>query len=175
MEVKETIISILPELEELEDVDFRQFSPPYPNLLKAFLESGKRGLPEFERFAEETVGREAVALVLLSLLQYLLIRYRRFNEYNVVKPAIKVLLTLKGWLIENGLEREWEKVLGSFIGYIVSMLPRIVENEDPETARAYGSLIESLAEEASERFNDEYYDELLEKTRKVMEKIPDEP
>ena len=172
MEVKETIIAILPELEELEDVDFRQFSPPYPNLLKAFLESGKRGLPEFERFAEETVGREAVALVLLSLLQYLLIRYRRFNEYNVVKPVIKVLLTLKGWLIENGLEREWEKVLGSFIGYIVSMLPRIVENEDPETARAYGSLIESLAKEASERFNDEYYDELLEKTRKVMEKNP---
>ncbi|WP_456422483.1 hypothetical protein [Thermococcus sp.] len=175
MEVKEAIMAILPELEELEDVDFRQFSPPYPNLLKAFLESGKKGLPEFERFAGETVGREAVAQVLLSLLQYLLIRYRRFNEYNVVKPTIKVLLTLKGWLLENGFEREWEKVLGSFAGYIVSMLPLIVENEDPETARAYGSLIESLTEEASERFNDEYYDELLEKTREIVGKIPGEP
>lgn len=175
MEVKKAIMAILPELEELEDVDFRQFSPPYPNLLKAFLESGKVGLPEFERFAGEIVGKEAVAQVLLSLLQYLLIRYRRFNEYNVVKPAIKVLLTLKGWLLENGFEREWGKVLGSFIGYIVSMLPLIVENEDPGTAIAYGSLIESLAEEASERFNDEYYDELLEKTREIVEKIPREP
>ena len=171
MEVKEAIMAILPELEELGEVDFRQYSPPYPNLLKAFLESGKKGLPEFERFAESTVGKEAVGGVLLSLLQYLLIRYRRFEDYSVVKPAIKVFLTLKGWLIENGFEKEWDRVLGSFIGYLVSMLPLIAEREEGDMALVYAKLIEDLTREASEKFDEEYYHELLERVNELKKDI----
>ncbi|WP_457741842.1 hypothetical protein [Thermococcus sp.] len=168
MDVKKIMLAILPELEELEDVNFRQFSPPYPNLLKAFLESGEIGLSAFQKLAEETVGKEAVGQVLLSLLQYLLIRYRRFNEYSVVKPAIKVFLTLKGWLKENGFEEDWDRVLGSFIGYLVSMLPLIEERENRETALAYAKLIEDLTKEASEKLNDEYYDELLTRSKNLV-------
>ena len=171
MEVKKAIMAILPELEELGEVDFRQYSPPYPNLLKAFLESGKKGLPEFERFAEDTVGKDAVGQVLLSILQYLLIRYRRFGEYTVVKPAIKVFLTLKGWLIENGFVEDWNRVLGSFIGYLVSMLPLIAEHEDKETALAYAKLIEDLTKEAVEKFDEEYYHELLERVNELKKSI----
>ena len=171
MEVKEAIMAILPELEELDEVDFRQYSPPYPNLLRAFLESGKKGLPEFERFAGSTVGKDAVGGVLLSLLQYLLIRYRRFEDYSVVKPAIKVFLTLKGWLIENGFEKEWDRVLGSFIGYLVSMLPLIAEREEGDMALAYAKLIEDLTREASEKFDEEYYHELLERVNELKKDI----
>ncbi|WP_297469637.1 hypothetical protein [Thermococcus sp.] len=171
MEVKEAIMAILPELEELDEVDFRQYSPPYPNLLKAFLESGKKGLPEFERFAESTVGKDAVGQILLSLLQYLLIRYRRFKDYSVVKPAIKVFLTLKGWLLENGFEKEWDRVLGSFIGYLVSMLPLIAEREEGDMALAYAKLIEDLTREASEKFDEEYYHELLERVNELKKDI----
>jgi len=171
MKTKEALLAILPELEELNDVDFSQYAPPYPNLLTAFLESGEKGLPAFQRFAERAVGKEAVGQVLLSLLQYLLIRYRRFNEYTVVKPAVKVFLTLKGWLNENGFGEDWDRVLGSFIGYLVSMVPMIAEHEDKETALAYAKLIEDLAREASEKFNDEYYDELLKRAVELRKKI----
>jgi len=171
MKIKEAVLSILPELEELKEVDFRQYAPPYPNLLTAFLESGENGLPAFQRFAEKVAGREVVGQVLLSLLQYLLIRYRRFNEYAVVRPAVKVFLTLKGWLKENGFEEDWDRVLSSFIGYFVSMVPMIAEHEDKETALAYAKLIEDLAREASEKFNDEYYDELLERALELRKKI----
>ncbi|WP_297480885.1 hypothetical protein [Thermococcus sp.] len=170
MEVKEAIMAILPELEELGEVDFEQYSPPYPNLLKAFLESGKKGLPEFERFTESTVGKDAVGRVLLSLLQYLLIRYRRFEDYSVVKPTIKVFLTLKGWLIENGLGKDWNRVLGSFIGYLVSMLPLIAEHEDKDIALAYTKLMENLTREASEKFDEDYYYELLERVNELKKK-----
>jgi len=173
MKTKEAIMAILPELEELEEVDFRQYAPPYPNLLRTFLESGEKGLPAFQRLAEETVGKEAVGQFLLSLLQYLLIRYRRLGEYAVVKPAVKVFLTLKGWLTENGLTEDWHRVLGSFIGYLVTMLPLMAEHENRETALAYARLIESLVEEASEKFDDEYYDELLRQAREFRKKIGD--
>lgn len=174
MRTKEAIMAILPELEELEEVDFRQYAPPYPNLLKAFLESGEKGLPAFQRLAEETVGKEAVGHVLLSLLQYLLIRYRRFGEYAVVKPTVKVFLTLKGWLTENGLTEDWHRILGSFVGYLVTMLPIIAEHEDKETALAYAKLVEGLVEEASEKFNNEYYDELLTRVREFRKKIEED-
>ena len=171
MKTKKALLAILPELEELRDVDFRQYAPPYPNLLAAFLESGERGLPAFQKFAERAVGKEAVGQVLLSLLQYLLIRYRRFNEYTVVKPTVKVFLTLKGWLNENGFEEDWDRVLGSFIGYLVSMVPMIGEHEDKGLALAYARLIEDLAREASEKFNDEYYDELFKRAVELRKKI----
>jgi|GEM_PF-1823716 len=171
METKKTIMSILPELEELEGVDFRQYSPPYPDLLRAFSERGAKGLPAFQRFAEERVGKEAVGQILLSVFQYLLIRYRRFGEYSVVKPAVKIFLTLKGWLNENGFEEDWNRVLGSFVGYLVSMLPLIAEHEEKETALAYAKLIEDLAREACEKFDDEYYDELLERAREFRRKV----
>ena len=171
MKTREALLAILPELEELTEVNFSQYAPPYPNLLTAFLESGEKGLIEFQRFAERAVGKEAVGQVLFSLLQYLLIRYRRFNKYTVVKPAVKVFLTLKGWLNENGFENDWNRVLGSFIGYLVSMVPMIVEHEDKETALAYAKLIEDLAREASEKFNNEYYDELLRRSVELRKKI----
>jgi len=171
MDTKAAVMAILPELEELEDVDFGQYAPPYPRLLEEFIRSGERGLPAFQRFAEKNVGKEAVGRVLLSVLQYFIIRYRRFGDYNVVKPAIKVFLTLKGWLNENGFEKDWERVLGSFVGYLVDMLPSIIEREDKNTALAYLTLIEGFAREAAEKFDNEYYDELKLQVEKLRETL----
>ncbi|MBP1910787.1 hypothetical protein [Thermococcus stetteri] len=168
----ETLMKILPQIEEIEGVDFSQFNPPYPGVIDAFKKSGRKGLVEFQRFVEEIgLGKEVVRSFLVSLFQYLLIRYRRFNEYTVVKPAVKVFITLKGWLNENGFERDWEKLLSSFVGYLVSMLPMIVENEDCETAGAYAVLIAKLAKEAMEKFNDEYYDELFKATNEILNEL----
>ncbi|WP_297507069.1 hypothetical protein [Thermococcus sp.] len=166
--MERAVMAILPEIIELEEVDLRQFSPPYPNLLKAFLESGGKGLRDFQSFAERTLGKEVVGQFLISLFQYLIIRYRRFNEYQVVKPAVKVFITLKGWLNENGFERDWEKLLSSFIGYLVMMMPAIAENEACESANAYLTVIRDLAEEASRRFESDYYDELLQKAEENL-------
>ncbi|WP_297501435.1 hypothetical protein [Thermococcus sp.] len=165
------VMAVLPEITELEEVDLRQFSPPYPNLLKAFVESGGKGLRDFQSFAERTVGKEVVGQFLISLFQYLIIRYRRFNEYSVVKPAVKVFITLKGWLNENGFKRDWEKLLSSFIGYLVMMVPSITKNEDCETVNAYLTVIRNLTEEASRRFDSEYYDELLQRAEESLKAL----
>ncbi|ASJ07365.1 hypothetical protein [Thermococcus pacificus] len=171
MRVKEAIMAILPELEELGEVEFGQYSPPYPNLLFAFLGSGKRGLPEFERFAEKTVGKDAVGQILLSLLQYLLIRYRRYGEYSVVKPTIKVFLTLNGWLNEKGFESEWKLLLHNFIGYLVDMAAKIEEREDCETALSYLTVVYRLTKEASEDFTEEYFRKLSETVGEKLDSL----
>ncbi|WP_297487923.1 hypothetical protein [Thermococcus sp.] len=168
---KKLIKAVLPEILELEEVDFGQFSPPYPKLLRAFWESGGRGLREFQKFSEESVGKKAVGQLLISLLQYLLILHRRFNEYSVVKPAVKVFITLKGWLNENGFERDWERLLSSFIGYLVTMVPAIAEKEDCESANAYLTVIRDLTEEASKRFDSDYYDELLQGVEESLKEL----
>jgi hypothetical protein len=171
----ETVMKILPQIEEMRDVDFSQFNPPYPGVIDAFEKSGREGLVEFQKFVEESgLGKEVVRSFLVSLLQYLLIRYRRFNEYAVVKPAVKVFITLRGWLNENGFERDWEKLLASFVGYLVSMMPMIVENEDCETAGAYTVVIAKLAREAMEKFNDEYYDELFKAANRILDELREE-
>ncbi|ASJ11104.1 hypothetical protein A3L12_07230 [Thermococcus sp. P6] len=156
MKVKEAILAVLPEMAELEEVDFSKYSV-YQGLLSEFAGSGRRGLVEFQRFAEEKGDKAVVGRFLLSLLQYLLIRYRRYGEYSTVKPAIKVLVTLKGWLNENGYERDWLKVLHSFVGYTVDMMEAISEKEECDVALAYLELIHNLTLEARRGFTESYY------------------
>ena len=168
----ETVMRILPQIEEMKGIDFSQFNPPYPEVIKAFQKSDRVGLVEFQKFVEENgLGKEVVRSFLVSLFQYLLIRYRSFNEYDAVKPAVKVFITLKGWLNENGFGWDWKKLLASFVGYLVSMLSLIVENEDCETAGAYAVLIAKLAKEAMENFNDEYYDELFKAVNEALNEL----
>jgi len=165
----EDIIKILPQIEEIEKVDFSQFTPPYPRMIAAFVKSGRRGLHEFQRFVEENgLGKEVVKSFLIALFQYLLIRYRRFGEYSVVRPLIKIFVLLRDWLNKNNLEKDWEKLLSSFVGYLLMVAPAIVENEDCRSADFYLTIINDLAQEASIRFDSDYYDEILKRTREIL-------
>ena len=84
MNVKGAIMRIFPEIPEFDEVDFSQYSTPYAAVLEAFLKSGKTGLREFEEFVEENGGTKAdVGKFLISIFQYLLIRYRRYGDEKV--------------------------------------------------------------------------------------------
>lgn len=172
MDVKTAVMSVLPEMEELSDVDFSQYSSQYLSVVKAFAENGKRGLREFEDFVKGS-GFEVsvVGNFLISLFQYLLIRYRRYGEYSVVKPAVKTFITLKGWLNENGFEREWKLLLHNFVGYLVDMAAKIGEREDCETALSYLTVTYRLAKEASESFAGEYFERLAETAEKGLDSL----
>ncbi len=172
MDARTAIISVLPEIEGLDEVDFSQYASQYLPLVKAFAESGGRGLGEFENFVKRN-GLEVsvVGNFLISLFQYLLIRYRRYGEYSVVKPAVKTFITLKGWLNENGFEREWELLLHNFVGYLVDMMAEIEKNEDCETALSYLTVIYRLAVEASESFAEEYFERLAETAERGLDSL----
>ncbi|MDI3475104.1 MAG: hypothetical protein PWQ95_832 [Thermococcaceae archaeon] len=169
MGLKEALLKVFPEIPELDKVDFSQYSPPYPSLLEAYLREGEEGLRGFEEYAKEkTGGLVPVERVLVSLFQYLLIRYRRFCEYSVVKPAVKVFITLKGWLNENGFEREWKLLLHNFAGYLADMMGKIAENEDCELANAYLTTIYRLMEEARNIFPEKYFADLEESAKSIL-------
>ncbi|ASJ00315.1 hypothetical protein A3K92_01885 [Thermococcus gorgonarius] len=172
MDTKTAIMKVLPELEELKEVDFSKYSSQHLALVKAFGESGKSGLAEFEEFIREKGLDESTAgNFLISLFQYLLIRYRRYGEYSVVKPAIKVFLTLKGWLNEKGFENEWRLLLHNFVGYLVDMATKIEEREDCETALSYLTVVYRLTKEASENFTEEYFRRLLETVEEKLDSL----
>ena len=138
MNVKGAIMRIFPEIPEFDEVDFSQYSTPYAAVLEAFLESGKTGLREFEEFVEENGGTKAdVGKFLISIFQYLLIRYRRYGDEKVEVPAFKVFLTLKGWLNENGFENDYRRLMHSFVGYLVDIAEKIAEKSDCELGPAY--------------------------------------
>jgi DNA-binding transcriptional ArsR family regulator len=169
MDARNAVIRILPELQELEEVDFSKYSSQYLPLIRAFSETGRTGLNEFETFVRENgLEPSTVGNFLISLFQYLLIRYRRYGEYPVVKPAIKVFITLKGWLNENGFEKEWKLLLHNFAGYIVDMAEKTVEREDCEEALAYLTFAYRIAEEAAENFREEYFGELRAKVEEML-------
>ncbi|ASJ02387.1 hypothetical protein A3L09_03525 [Thermococcus profundus] len=172
MDARNAVMRILPELRELEEVDFSKYSSRYLPLISAFAETGRTGLTEFEAFVRENgLESSTVGNFLISLFQYLLIRYRRYNEYSVVKPAIKVFITLKGWLNENGFEKEWKLLLHNFAGYIVDMAGKTAEREDCETALAYFTTAYRLAEEAAENFKEKYFGELREKAGEMLKSL----
>ncbi|NJE41870.1 hypothetical protein [Thermococcus sp. GR6] len=161
MNIKEAVAKIFPEIPELDDVDFSQYATPYAALLTEFEKSDGKGLLEFQRFIKENGGEKAVVgRFIISLLQYLLIRYRRYGEREVIIPSVKIFITLKGWLIENGYERDWLNLFHNFLGYLVDMMPHIAESEDCDMANAYLTLIHSLTLEAKETFPEEYFQEL---------------
>ena len=172
MDAKNAVLRVLPELQELEEVDFSSYSSQYLPPVKAFAESGGSGLGEFEDFVRRN-GLEVsvVGNFLVSLFQYLLIRYRRYGEYSAVKPAVKTFLTLKGWLNENGFEQEWKLLLHNFVGYIVDMMAEIGEREDCETALSYLTVTYRLAKEASENFAEEYFKKLAETAEKKLQSL----
>ncbi|WP_148206301.1 hypothetical protein [Thermococcus gammatolerans] len=174
MQAKNAVMAVLPELVELEDVDFSRYSSQYLSLAVSFAESGGRGLREFEEFvAARGLGKAVVGNFLLSVFQYLMIRYRRYGDRDVIKPAIKLFLTLKGWLNENGFENQWKLLLHNFVGYIVDMARVISEEEDCELALAYLTLINRLAEEAAGTFPEGYFKDLTEKSSEMLKKIRD--
>ncbi|WP_258084113.1 hypothetical protein [Thermococcus thermotolerans] len=174
MDIKKAVMAVLPEIPELEEVDFSKYSTPYWSVLAEFERSGRRGLVEFQRFVEENGEGALVGRLLISILQYLLIRYRRYGEYSTVKPAVKIFITLKGWLNENGYEGDWLKILHSFIGYLVDMMPVIAEHEECDVANAYLTLIHSMTIEAKDTFTEEYYTELEEKASSNLRNLREE-
>lgn len=89
----------------------------------------------------------------------------------VVKLVVKVFIILKGWFNENGFERDWEKFLVLFVGYLVSMMLMIVENEDCEIIGVYVVVIVKLVREVMEKFNDEYYDELFKVVNGIFDEL----
>ena len=172
MELKEAIMRVFPEIPELEDVNFSQYSSPYRAVLLAFGESGKSGLREFEEFIEVSDGGKAdVGRFLISVFQYLLIRYRRFNDESVEVPAFKLFLTLKGWLNENGFVNDYRRILHSFVGYIVDIAEKIAEKSDCDMGVAYMKTAYFLTLEAEETFEEEYFRELKEKTREMLKSL----
>jgi len=172
MDIKESIMHIFPEIPELERVDFSQYSTPYAAVLSAFLESGKTGLREFEEFVEENGGKKAdVGKFLISIFQYLLIRYRRYGDENVEIPAFKIFLTLKGWLNENGFENDYRRLLHSFVGYLVDIAEKIAEKSDCELGPAYMKTAYLLTIEAEGTFSEEYFSELKKKAREMLAKV----
>lgn len=172
MGIKDAIMSIFPEIPELDDVDFSQYSTPYVGLLTEFERTEEKGLVEFQKFVEEKGGsKEVVGKFLISLLQYLLIRYRRYKEKAMVVPAIKVLVTLKGWLIENGYERDWLNILHNFLGYLVDMMPYLTESQEREMADAYLTLIYNLALEAEDTFGEPYFNDLKIVAKENLENL----
>lgn len=126
----------------------------------------QNGFEEYVR--EKSGGVVPVARIMVSLFQYLLIRYRRFNEYSVVIPALKVFITLKGWLVERDFENDWKRIFHNFVGYFVDMMPRIAENEECQMANAYLTTIYRLTQEAREAFTEKYFVELEELARGIL-------
>ncbi len=172
MDIKEAIMSVFPEIPELGEVNFSQYSTPYAAVLMAFGESGKSGLREFEEFVIGRGGTRAdVGRFLISVFQYLLIRYRRFNDGSVEVPTFKLFLTLKGWLNENGFVNDYRRILHSFVGYIVDIAERIAEKSDCEMGVAYMKTAYFLTLEAEETFEEEYFQELKEKTREMLKSL----
>lgn len=172
MEAKRAVMAVLPELVELEDVDFSRYSSQYLGLAASFAESGGKGLREFEEFVEaKGLDKAIVGNFLLSVFQYLMIRYRRYGDKATIKPSIKLFLTLKGWLIENGFEDQWKLLLHNFVGYIVDMGGVLSGEEDCELAFAYLKLINRLAEEAAKTFPERYFRDLLEKSGETLKKL----
>ena len=172
MEVKEAIMRVFPEIPELENVVFTQYSTPYGAVLRAFGESGKSGLREFEEFVIGNGGTKAdVGRFLISVFQYLLIRYRRFNDESVEVPAFKLFLTLKGWLNENGFVNDYRRILHSFVGYIVDIAERIAEKSDCEMGVAHMKTAYFLTIEAEETFEEEYFKELKKKTEEMLKSL----
>ncbi len=160
--MNELLINVLPEIQELEGVDFSAYNTPHIELLKAFKESGKRGLSEFAEFAGD---RALVGRFLISVLQYLLIRYRRFEDESTEIPAFKLFLTLKGWLKEHGFEKDYMKLLHSFTGYIVEIAERIALRG---LGIVYLEEARKLAIEAEETFGEEYFTMLKERAEKSL-------
>ena len=172
MDIRKTIMRVFPEIPELESVDFSRYSTPYAAVLRAFGESGKSGLREFEEFVEASGGTKAdVGKFLISVFQYLLITYRRFNDESVEVPAFKLFLTLKGWLNENGFVNDYRRVLHSFVGYIVDIAEKIAEKSDCDIGSAYMKTAYLLTLEAEETFGEEYFRELKEKTREMLKSL----
>ncbi|NJE01446.1 hypothetical protein [Thermococcus sp. JdF3] len=172
MSTKGAIMRIFPEIPEFGEVDFSQYSTPYAAMLMAFLESGKAGLREFEEFIEENGGTKAdVGKFLISVFQYLLIRYRRYGDENVEVPAFKVFLTLKGWLNEHGFENDYRRLLHSFVGYLVDIAGKIAERSDCEIGPAYMKTAYLLTIEAGETFGGEYFSELRTKAGEMLAKV----
>ena len=172
MEVKEAITRIFPEIPEFNEVDFSHYSTPYATVLMGFLKSGKTGLREFEEFVEENGGTKAdVGRFLISLFQYLLIRYRRYGDENVEVPAFKVFLTLKGWLNENGFENDYRRLLHSFVGYLVDIAKKIAEKSDCELGLAYMKTAYLLTIEAEETFTEGYFSELKKKAEEILARV----
>ncbi len=172
MDIREAIMSVFPEIPELENVDFSQYSTPYGAVLVAFGESGKSGLREFEEFVEASGGTKAdVGKFLISVFQYLLIRYRRFNDESVEVPTFKLFLTLKGWLNENGFGNDYRRILHSFMGYIVNIAEMIAEKSNCEMGIAYMKTAYILTLEAEETFKEEYFKELKKKTEEMLKSL----
>ncbi|NJE31441.1 hypothetical protein E3E38_10340 [Thermococcus sp. 18S1] len=172
MDIKGAIMRIFPEIPEFGEVDFSQYSTPYAAVLMAFLESGNLGLKEFEEFIEENGGTKAdVGKFLISIFQYLLIRYRRYGDENVEVPAFKAFLTLKGWLNENGFENDYRRLLHSFVGYLVDIAEKIAEKSNCELGPAYMKTAYLLTVEAEETFEEEYFNELKKKAEERLAKI----
>ncbi|ASJ09456.1 hypothetical protein A3L11_09530 [Thermococcus siculi] len=172
MKVKEAIMRVFPEIPELEKVDFSQYSTPYLAVLAAFAEGGKNGLMEFEEFVISQGGNKAdVGRFLISVFQYLLIRYRRFDDESVEVPAFKLFLTLKGWLNENGFENDYRRILHSFVGYIVDIAEKIAERSDCDMGIAYMKTAYLLTLEAGETFEEEYFGELMEKAGEMLKAL----
>ena len=163
MDIREAIMRVFPEIPELENVDFSRYSTPYAAVLRAFGESGKSGLREFEEFVEASGGTKAdVGKFLISVFQYLLITYRRFNDESVEVPAFKLFLTLKGWLNENGFRNDYLRILHSFVSYLAEIAERIAKREGCEMGAAYLTTAYQLAKEAAEEFTEGYFEELKE-------------
>ena len=172
MDIREAIMSVFPEIPELENVDFSQYSTPYETVLVAFGESGRSGLREFEELVETSGGTKAdTGRFLISVFQYLLIRYRRFNDESVEVPAFKLFLTLKGWLNENGFENDYRRILHSFVGYIVDIAEKIAEKSDCEMGVAYMKTVYFLTVEAEKTFEEEYFKELKKKTGEMLKSL----
>ncbi|NJE10589.1 hypothetical protein [Thermococcus sp. MAR1] len=172
MNIKGAIMRVFPEIPEFDEVDFSQYSTPYAAVLMAFFESGKSGLREFEEFVERNGGTKAdVGRFLISIFQYLLIRYRRYGDEKVEVPAFKVFLTLKGWLSENGFENDYRRLLHSFVGYLVDIAEKIAERFDCELGLAYMKTAYLLTIEAEETFEDEYFSELKKKAREMLANV----
>ncbi|WP_048147996.1 hypothetical protein [Palaeococcus ferrophilus] len=161
MKVGEALLRIFPEVPELENVDFSKYASQYVPLILAFADSGKTGLREFEGFVEAQTGsKDVVGNVLISVFQYIIIAYRRYGSYEVVVPALKLFMNLKGWLNKNGHEKEWQLLLHNFLGYLVTMMPPIAENEECGMANAYLTFIHALTLEARESFAEAYFEKL---------------
>ncbi|CAD5244513.1 hypothetical protein [Thermococcus camini] len=172
MNIKGAIMRVFPEIPEFDEVDFSQYSTPYAAVLIAFFESGKSGLREFEEFVEKNGGTKAdVGRFLISIFQYLLIRYRRYGDEKVEVPAFKVFLTLKGWLNENGFENDYTRLLHSFVGYLVDIAEKIAEKSDCELGLAYMKTAYLLTIEAEETFKEEYFSELKKTAQGMVAEI----
>jgi hypothetical protein len=172
MEIKEAIMRVFPEVPELEKVNFSQYSTPYQAVLDAFAGSGGSGLKEFEEFVEASGGAKAdVGKFLISVFQYLLISYRRFNDENVEVPIFKLFLTLKGWLNENGFGNDYRRILHSFVGYIFDIAEKIAERSDCDMSVAYMTTAYILTMEAEETFEEEYFKQLREKAGEMLKEL----